>query len=299
MQNAVATFCIFALQLSAFLFYIKHIEAVDSTIPAVPTWQDRAAVDALLEDWNKLADKQKTLPEVAAAKDKLDAAIKAVEASEEEKANKEREELEAADKEAAEKFTAAVNSIPGSKAGEGKALLDNATGIYNTLTDSQKALISEETMSLYNEAVAAYEKDRIFKSGKAWYKVLGNGDVTYLKPADRSTESAVVPNQVKKGGFFFRVIKVSSNAFRNCKNLEWVIIHKNVYVLGRNIFVKTPKLLKVAIKGTGLKSGKVADAFLKAGKNGRITVKVPESKVDKYTALLKGEGGLNGTVKAA
>ena len=299
MQNAVATFCIFALQLSAFLFYIKHIEAVDSTIPAVPTWQDRAAVDALLEDWNKLADKQKTLPEVAAAKDKLDAAIKAVEASEEEKANKEREELEAADKEAAEKFTAAVNSIPGSEAGEGKALLDNATGIYNTLTDSQKALISEETMSLYNEAVAAYEKDRIFKSGKAWYKVLGNGDVTYLKPADRSTESAVVPNQVKKGGFFFRVIKVSSNAFRNCKNLEWVIIHKNVYVLGRNIFVKTPKLLKVAIKGTGLKSGKVADAFLKAGKNGRITVKVPESKVDKYTALLKGEGGLNGTVKAA
>ena len=105
MQNAVATFCIFALQLSAFLFYIKHIEAVDSTIPAVPTWQDRAAVDALLEDWNKLADKQKTLPEVAAAKDKLDAAIKAVEASEEEKANKEREELEAADKEAAEKVT--------------------------------------------------------------------------------------------------------------------------------------------------------------------------------------------------
>ena len=43
----------------------------------------------------------------------------------------------------------------------------------------------------------------------------------------------------------------------------------------------------------------MADAFLKAGKNGRITVKVPESKVDKYTALLKGEGGLNGTVKAA
>ena len=162
-----------------------------------------------------------------------------------------------------EQFTAAVNAVPGNKAGEGKGLVDNATAIYKTLTDAQKALVEQETMALYAEELAAFRKDRKFKSGDGYYRVLSNGDVTYLKPVSRDIEGVLVPNQVKKGKFFFKVIKVSNNAFRNCKNLKFT------------------------------------DAFVRAGKDGNLTVKVPGNKVNEYRDLFTGEGGLNGSVKAA
>ena len=165
------------------------------------------------------------------------------------------------------------------------------------LTPAEIALVSEETISLYNEEVAAFTRNRTFKSGSAYYKVLSNGDVTYLKPASKTITSVTVPNQVKSGKFLFNVIKVSSNAFRGCDKLEWAVISKNVYVLGQYVFARTTSLTTVKIMGTGFKSGKVTDAFFKAGKNGKLTVKVPSSKVTEYTTLFKNEGKLKGTVK--
>lgn len=212
---------------------------------------------------------------------------------------RELKEQEAADAEISERFTAAVNAVPGNKAGEGKGLVDEATAIYNTMTEAQKAIISAETMELYNEELAAFKKDRKFRSGDAYYRVLSNGDVTYLKPASKNIEDVTVPNQVKKCKFMFKVIKISNNAFRNCKNLKWAVISKNVYVFGQYIFARDEKLTKVKVLGTGFKSGKVTDAFVRAGKNGRLTVKVPENKVNEYNALFIGEGGLNGKVEAA
>ena len=50
------------------------------------------------------------------------------------------------------------------------------------------------------------KKGRQFRSGDGYYKVLSNGDVTYLKPANKKAESAVVPIQVKKGKYFFMMI---------------------------------------------------------------------------------------------
>ena len=43
--------------------------------------------------------------------------------------------------------------------------------------------------------------------------MLSNGDVTYHHPADETISTAVVPNQVKKGKFLFKVIKVSNRKF--------------------------------------------------------------------------------------
>ena len=51
------------------------------------------------------------------------------------------------------------------------------------------------------------------------------------------------------------------------------------------------------IKGSGIESGKVTDAFKGTGKD--LTVKVPSKKLDEYRELFTGEGGLNGRVKAA
>ena len=137
---------------------------------------------------------------------------------------------------AAERFTIAVNAIPRSEAGEGKGMLDAATEIYNNITEEQKALVSDDTMALYNEAIAAFKKDRQFRSGDAYYKVLSNGDVTYLKPASKDITNVTVPNQVKKGKFLFKVIKVSNNAFRNCGNLKLV----KMYAFSASMYLQGP-----------------------------------------------------------
>ena len=262
---------------------VEQFEELIKTLPEKVTLENSYLVKALRALYDSLSDDQKKLiPEEDVRK--LETA--------EEKIN----ELNRA---AAERFTIAVNAIPRSEAGEGKGMLDAATEIYNNITEEQKALVSDDTMALYNEAIAAFKKDRQFRSGDAYYKVLSNGDVTYLKPASKDITNVTVPNQVKKGKFLFKVIKVSNNAFRNCGNLKWAVIGKNVRVFGEYVFARAYNLKKVRVLGYGFKSGKVTNAFVKAGKKGKLTVKVPGNKVDEYQKLFTGEGKLNGKVEAA
>ena len=105
--------------------------------------------------------------------------------------------------------------------------------------------------------------------------------------------------KVVNGSWDFKVIKVSNYAFDGCENLKWIVIHRNIRVIGENAFNGTAALTKINVKGSGIVSGKVTDAFEGAGKNGRLTVKVPKNKVNEYSKLFTGEGGLNGNVKAA
>ena len=263
---------------------VEQFEELIKTLPEKVTLENSYLVKALRRAlYDSLSDDQKKLiPEEDVRK--LETA--------EEKTN----ELNRA---AAERFTIAVNAIPRSEAGEGKGMLDAATEIYNNITEEQKALVSDDTMALYNEAIAAFKKDRQFRSGDAYYKVLSNGDVTYLKPASKDITNVTVPNQVKKGKFLFKVIKVSNNAFRNCGNLKWAVIGKNVRVFGEYVFARAYNLKTVRVLGYGFKSGKVTNAFVKAGKKGKLTVKVPGNKVDEYQKLFTGEGKLNGKVEAA
>ena len=259
----------------------KVIELINE-IPVIISTADRDQIEAARKAYDALTEDQKKL----------------VPADVLEKLEDAEEALAKADEEIAERFTQAVNSVPGNKAGEGKGLVDEATAIYETMTDAQKAIVAPETYDLYDEELAAFAKDRKFRSGDGYYRVLSNGDVTYLYPADKTIEDTMVPNQVKKGKFFFKVIKVSTLAFDGCENLKWVVIHKNIRVLGESIFRDTPSLKKINILGTGFRSGKVENAFVKADE-GKLIVKVPASKVADYTSLFVGEGQLKGTVKAA
>ena len=93
------------------------------------------------------------------------------------------------------------------------------------------------------------------------------------------------------------LIKVSNYAFDGCENLEWIVIHKNIRVIGEDAFNGTSALTKINIKGSGIESGKVTDAFKGTGKD--LIVKVPSKKLDEYRKLFTGEGGLNGRVRAA
>ena len=59
--------------------------------------------------------------------------------------------------------------------------------------------------------------------------------------------------------------------------------------------MNTPKLVKIKVLGRNYNEGSIMDAFVEAGKNKgeSLSVKVPSGYVGLYTALFKGEGGLN------
>lgn len=97
----------------------------------------------------------------------------------------------------------------------------------------------------------------------------------------------------------FKVVRVSNNAFAGCSNLQWILINKNTRAIGGDAFNGTTALTKIAVKSSGIEAGNVVDAFAGAGKNGRLTIKVPESMVNEYSELFTGEGRLNGNVIAA
>jgi hypothetical protein len=155
-------------------------------------------------------------------------------------------------------------------------------------------------METYNSALMAYEEDRKFRSGDGWYIVLADGNVTYYRVANPSSvKSADVPRQVKKNGFVFKVAEISPFAFKDCRHLETVVIHRTVKRIGRYAFQNTPQLRTIKILAKYLRQGSVKNAFAKAGSGGgdytgsNLVIKVPEAYIDYYNTLFKKEGALN------
>ena len=269
----------------------KAADAVVEMIDAIPgkvTLSDAAQVERVRDAYEDLRASQRArVPD--ASLQKLTGAEETIMELEEEK--------EEADQEAADKFATAVNAVKGNKAGEGKTLVAAATAIFNGLSSDQKNLVDEKTMTRYKEELSAFTENRIFKAGSAWYKVLEDGNVTFQRPDDIDLETVIIPNQVKKNGFFFKVVKVSGNAFNGCRSLKWAIISKNIQELGESAFTGTISLTRIRVRGTAV--SEVTDAFEKAGRDGKLVVRVPSSMVDEYSELFVEEGKLNGKVVAA
>lgn len=139
--------------------------------------------------------------------------------------------------------------------------------------------------------------------GKGTVRVIGHKNKSSLK-------SLQIPDTVKIGGTSFDVVEVGSRSFSKCKKLKEVRIGNNVTAIYKAAFAFCPKLESVRI-GTSLKKlGKSvfrddtklkkvyirskklttvgASAFMHMDKTGFI--KVPESKLEEYQALLKGKG---------
>ena len=285
---------------------IRKLEAAENTLESLKA-EDQGKADAVSALIDQLPDPETIKPENKTAVDAVQKQFDALTDDQKSMVPKEKKEklqaLKAAlagpsaeDQAIATQFTTAVNEVPGNITRNNRTLVDNATAIFSTMTEAQKALVSPETMELYNEEVDAFTPGRDFRSGDAYYRVLSNGNVTYHHPANRTLKSVVVPEVVQDGKFFFTINKISNNAFRDCFNLQWAIFGKNVYVLGEKIFANDKHLTKVKVLSSRLETGKVTDAFLKAGNDGGLTVKVPGHKVDDYKELLKKEGKLKGKV---
>ena len=264
----------------------KAADAVAALIKALPspiTVDDEEQIKAARTAYDALtADQQKLIPD------------------EEEKLEEAEEDLDEAkqyviDKAKADEFTAAVEAIRKGAAGEQKGLLDAASAIYTTLSWNQMKLVSDDTFVLYHNAIEAFKTGLQFCSGDAYYKVMEDGNARYLKPADKDCTDAAVPNQVTKRGFLYKVTMVSSIAFKDCENLKWVVFHKNIESIGSYAFKNTPSLTRIKVISENFSQGSVVNTFVSAGKDKgeKLTVKVPTGYVGLYTALFKGEGGLN------
>ena len=111
--------------------------------------------------------------------------------------------------------------------------------------------------------------------------------------------SASVPRQVIKNGFLFKVVEISPYAFRDCRRLETVVIHRAVKRIGRYAFKNTQQLRTIKILAKFLRKGFVKNAFAGAGSGGgsytgsNLVVKVPKERLEYYNTLFKKEGALN------
>jgi hypothetical protein len=266
----------------------KKAEAVTKMINDLPapedaTKEDREAVDKAKAALAALTPEQQAMvPDIA--KNKLEAVDEAVKAKE-----------GGEDQKAADAAMAKIEAIKKQPAGKGKAATEEARAAYDALTDAQKALLPKSAESLLVAAEEAYTVDRTFQCGDNWFKVLPSGNVSYNRPADSLCTSATVPNQIKKNGYMYKVVKVSIGAFKNCENLKWVVVGKNISLIGEYAFKNTPSLTKVKVLSRNFKSGKVVKAFAAGGKDkgAKLTVKTPSGYVSSYESLFKGEGMLN------
>ena len=135
----------------------------------------------------------------------------------------------------------------------------------------------------------AVKKDKVYTVGSSKYKVTSitskKKTVTLLRvPKNKTVKNLKVGATVKIKGQTFKITKIDTKAFANCKKLESVVIGKNVTTLGAKCFAGCTNLKKVTFKTKVLKKvGK--DAFKKINK--RAVLKVPKAKLKKYKNLLK------------
>ncbi len=94
--------------------------------------------------------------------------------------------------------------------------------------------------------------------------------------APKTAKSVIVPATVRIKGATYRVVGVSSGAFKNMKKLKKATIGENVAKIAKSAFKNTPKLNKIVVKGASLCKKASVKGALKGSKAGKVTVKVPK-----------------------
>ena len=131
--------------------------------------------------------------------------------------------------------------------------------------------------------------------GKGWYKVIkssvSGGTVTYLKPKAKTYKNVVIPPTVEWKGITYKVTAISAKALKGNKKLTSVTVGKNVTSIGASAFSGCKNLKKITVKSKVL--SKVGKNALK-GIHAKCKIKVPASKLKKYTTKFKKKGQKSG-----
>ena len=185
--------------------------------------------------------------------------------------------------------------------------LKSITDKYNAKTAAAAAALQK-----YNEAAAAYEKaDAAYKAyiaktgqassealiadakkdtnGKSLYNIISSKGVIYTAPADTTAKVVTIPATVSIDGKKYSVVAVSANAFKDCKNLNKLVIGKNVKTIGENAFLNCSSLKTIIINNTKLTKKSFGKNAFK-GINKKAVFKVPKKKLVSYKKWLKNTG---------
>ncbi len=108
--------------------------------------------------------------------------------------------------------------------------------------------------------------------------------VVLWKASNKKIKKATIPNSIKIQSASYKVVEISKNAFKGCKQLQTATIGKEVRIIGNGAFSGCRKIKKVIIRSKVLKKiGK--GAF--AGVSRKAKIQVPKSKVAQYRKLMK------------
>lgn len=117
--------------------------------------------------------------------------------------------------------------------------------------------------------------------GKATVKVAGI--------SKKNATKVIIPDTVKINGITCKVTSIAQNAFRSNKKIKIVQIGKNITTIGKNAFYDCRNLNRITINSKKLVESSIGTyAFKKT--NAKATVKVPKSKLKKYSKILRAKG---------
>ena len=205
---------------------------------------------------------------------------------------------ENSDKTAADTVSASIAAL---KSADALTLADKdavaaARAAYNKLTDTQKKLVSADTLKKLTDAEAkitalkkaaakaakAVVKGKTYTVSKMKYKVTnanmnGRGTVTLTgtTKSKRKLTRLTVPKTVKINGAVFKVTAIGNKAFGKFTKIRTVTIGDNVRMIGTGAFAGNKKLTKVTIGRGAAKIG--GSAFL--GDENLKTIVVKSTKL--------------------
>ena len=203
---------------------------------------------------------------------------------------------EAEDQAAADEIEALIDAIAKSEPGDGKAAMEAAKDKFNNATADVKAKVDNGHNEVLDNAIECYKKDTTFNAGRGVYRVLSNGDVTYVKPLYPEETYFQVPNDVVcPEGFPFKVVKVSVNAFKGCTNVTKIWMGKNIVTIGKYAFKGATNRRTLIVRTQAIDvTEKIENAFagMAANRNGKVNVQIWEKMLSKYEPMFRGAGKL-------
>ena len=254
--------------------------------PEDVTVADENAIENAVKALDALTDAQEALvPDVA--KEKLAADVLALAAA---------MVKEAEDQAAADEIEALIDAIAKSEPGDGKTAMKAAKDAFDNATADVQAKVDKGHQEVLASAVKYYTMDTTFEAGRGVYRVLSNGDVTYVKPLYPEDTYFQVPNDVVcRDGFPFKVVKVSVNAFKGCTNVTKIWMGKNIVTIGKYAFKGATNLRTLIVRTQAIDvTEKIENAFagMAANRKGKVNVQIWEKMLSKYEPMFRGAGKL-------
>lgn len=174
--------------------------------------------------------------------------------------------------------------------------------------DSALSMLQQAYKALVKAPVAkpVPKKNAVVTVGSAKYKVTKSssktGTVMYVKPTKKTFKTVTIPSTVKINGYTFKVTQIEKNAFykntklqsatvgkyvtnigssafRDCKNLKYVVLGASVKRIEKDAFMNDKALRKVTIRSMNLKYIQ-KKAF--TGINSKAEFRVPSKKLKEY-----------------